>query len=399
MNRAGTTCPVPGKTWEGSGGEVRLGPRRFACLALLVLALVGVEAGAGYTTIVDNGPSDNRVDVVFLGDGYTAADLGAGSYSAHINATLDHMFSDGEEPFVRYRNFFNVHRIDVVSAESGADIPAEGIYRNTALDASYEGSSLAVSGPKADAAMAAGLQGAGFSAEIKLVTVNHTTYGGGAGAGGYAVYAGGSAYGSEAALHEMGHTFVSLADEYVTRDAAYTGPEPPEANITAGANPGHAKWAAWIGYTDPGHPGMGAIGLYEGARYYKYGLYRPSVSSKMRTLGQPFDAVSREQIILRIYERVDPLDRWLPNDSVVTDPAQLWVEVVDSDVIGVQWSVDGSPVQGATEQMFDLLRHGFPLLAWNTTTLVGAGFLIQIKAAGCARADDIRVEVFIGVSA
>ncbi|MFN7865130.1 MAG: M64 family metallopeptidase, partial [bacterium] len=95
--------------------------------------------GAGFTTIINNGPSSNRVDVVFLGDGYTSTDLMAGSYDSHVNTYVDYMFSNSlnSDPFYRYRNYFNIHKIDVVSNESGADVPPDNIFRDTALDASY----------------------------------------------------------------------------------------------------------------------------------------------------------------------------------------------------------------------------------------------------------------------
>ena len=88
-------------------------------------------------TLVDNGPSSNRVDIVFLGDGYTAADIAAGTYRNHVESMVTHLFADNQDPYPRYRNFFNVHMVEVVSPQSGIDNPALGISRNTALDATY----------------------------------------------------------------------------------------------------------------------------------------------------------------------------------------------------------------------------------------------------------------------
>ena len=213
---------------------------------IVLIALIGLAssiASAGYTTMVNNGPSSNRVDIVFLGDGYRAADL-TSVYPSHINAMLNHLFYDGQDPYPRYRSFFNVHRIDLVSNEAGADVPPQNIYRDTALDAKYyyDGVTdrlLYVNTSKAATALNTNLAGAPFSAEVKYITVNDTRYGGGGGT--YAVYAGGNSAATEIALHESGHSFNNLADEYVSYSGAYTGGEPSEVNVTK--NSSGAKWA------------------------------------------------------------------------------------------------------------------------------------------------------------
>ena len=117
---------------------------------------------------------------------------------------------------------------------------------------------------------------------------------------------------------------------------------------------------------------MSAVGAYEGARYYTYGLYRPTLNSKMRALGQPFNAVSREKIIRDIYALVDPLDAWRPNASPIaeTDPA-LWVDVVDPDVILVEWKVDGTVVPGASGESFRLADFG---VAAGTYTITARAY-------------------------
>lgn len=343
------------------------GRLRVACaLAGLVL---GVPAVADYVTMVDNGPNTNRVNIVFLGDGYTASQIES-TYVAHIDGMLKHMFDEGEDPFPRYRRFFNVHRINVVSAESGADVPPLGIFRNTALDASYyyDGVTerlLYVNSSKATSALNAGLSGANFSAGMKLVTVNDSRYGGGGGT--YAVFAGANGAAPEIALHELGHSFAGLADEYGDYSGSqtvYQGAEPSEPNVTK--DPSGAKWQRWIGYNQPG---IGLIGAYEGARYYNRGLYRPSENSKMRSLGRPFDAVGREEIILDVYRHIKPLDAFLANGSVVTDPDKLWVKTVDPSVIGTQWKVDGTTITGAIGETFDLRAFGFGAGNFTVTAL------------------------------
>jgi len=185
--------------------------------AATVSIVVGVPtiAQGAYLKLWDNGPSSNRVDIVFLGDGYTAADINT-IYNSDINSMLNWMFSGNENPYPRYKNFFNVYRLDIISQERGADVPPKGIFRNTALDASYyfDGVTerlLYINEAKANQALVDNLPDPSL-AEMRLVTVNDTLYGGG---GGYfSVYAGGNSNATEIALHELGHSFDGLADEY-----------------------------------------------------------------------------------------------------------------------------------------------------------------------------------------
>ena len=323
-------------------------------VGLFMAAPVAVQAIP--ITMVNNGPSANRVDIVFLGDGYTAADLNA-SYVTHINTMLTHMFNEGQDPYPRYANFFNVHRINVTSNEQGADIPLDNIFRDTALDASYyfDGVTerlLYIDETKSDNALAVGLRGASFGAEVRLVTVNDTKYGGGGGF--YAVYAGASSSATEVALHELGHSFNGLADEYGGDPNTYIGPEPSAINVTT--DPTGTKWAHWLGHSEPS---FGVIGAYEGAGYHDFGLFRPSVDSKMRSLDRPFDAISREKIVLDIYDWVDPLDSWLDNSAVLINPDHLAVDVIDPGVISVDWFVNGNQVGGAGDETFRLRDFGF----------------------------------------
>src|ERR1700694_4507697 len=103
-------------------------------LAVLFFALVPAAASAEpYETIVNNGDSQNRVDLAILGDGYTAAELQ--KYRNDVQTFVQGFFS--QEPFHEYQNYFDVHRIDVTSNQSGADHPERSVFVDTALDATY----------------------------------------------------------------------------------------------------------------------------------------------------------------------------------------------------------------------------------------------------------------------
>jgi IgA Peptidase M64 len=234
-------------------------------------------------TIQNSGASANRVDMVFLGDGYTAGEIST-TYNNHVNAYVNYIFGGTAltDPFSRYRNFFNIHVVDVVSNESGADDPSAGIVRDTALGASYRWDGvtqrlLYVTNSLADAQMSSALAGTGIVDEMRYVTVNSSQYGGGGGK--YAVYAGGNSSALEVALHEVGHSFAGLADEYGGTTSPYAGAEPTEINVSK--NSSGAKWAEWLGYVDPT---LGTVGAYNGGRYYDSGIYRPTDNSKMRSV-------------------------------------------------------------------------------------------------------------------
>ncbi len=294
-----------------------------------------------YNTIISNGASSNRVDMIFIGDGYQIGEINS-TYTTHINNTLGHFFASA--PLSRYSSFFNVHRVNVISNESGADKPLDGIYVDTALNASYSwGGSvercLYFDTGLANAAVASALAGTGIDTNdgMLLGTVNDSQYGGCGGQWG--VYAGANSAANEIALHEIGHSFANLADEYFYTNDHYSGPEPSQWNVTADPNSG--KWDRWLGYDDPDSD-IGPIGYYEGGRYNATGIWRPSDNSKMRALNRPFDAVGREKFINDIYLEVDPLDDWLDLGATgYVDPPELWVDTVDADVINVEWFVDG----------------------------------------------------------
>lgn len=335
----------------------------------------------GYSIVQQTGANANRIEMVFLGDGYTSGQLGT-TYLQHVGNLVSYLFDDSllTEPFGRYHNFFNIYAVNVVSNESGADKETPGKTVDTALGATFFADGvtdrlLDINVQLAGEALSIGLQGSGIVPDMKFVTVNTGVYGGAGGS--FATFAGGNASANELALHEMAHSFVGLADEYTAAGTGgqsgsdYTGGEPWQANVTK--SPTGEKWAQWVGYDQPG---IGVIGAYEGGMYYQTGIYRPSMNSKMRSLGQPFDAIAREQFVLRFYEIVDPIDS-ATAEGQLTDPAGLDVEVIDPAVIGLRWTVDGHVVSDAAVEHFDFAAfnvasgtHELSVLAYDATDWV-----------------------------
>ena len=296
-------------------------------------------------TVQQTGSSDNRIDVVIIGDGYTASEIST-VYAQHVDGLTAYMFNDSllSQPFGRYESFFNIYAIELVSNESGTDNRATGELRDTALDSFHDGDRLIIADSSlADEAVADALAGTGIAVDMRFMPVNTTLYGG---AGSfYPTFSAGNFWANEIALHEQGHSFAGLADQYFSA-GHWSGSEPSQPDVTTDAS--GAKWAQWVGYDQPG---IGVIGAYEGGLYNETGIYRPSENSKMRSLGQPFDAVGREQFVLEFYQFVDPLDAWLNNASTLTDVDELWVDAIDADIISVDWTINGTTYVDAGERI------------------------------------------------
>jgi len=308
---------------------------------------------ASVTTLLDNGPSSRRIDLVFVGDGYTAANLPA--YGTHVLSALNALLA--QEPFATYSTFFNVHRVDVISNESGVDNdPTQGIYRDTAMDMAFWCGGmerlLCVSVSKAFAYAASAPQ-----ADQVFAVANSTKYGGaGYTSSDLATFSGGNTYRSYLAIHELAHGLGNLADEYDYADGSrYSGPEiaGPNVSILDAASMAAAgtKWAPWLGASASGYDGP--VGAYEGANYYVYGIYRPSFDSMMRGINRPFNLPSAENLILEFYAIVSPIDTsGVVGGGPVDAYSVVYVDPVNpvGHSLDIQWSVDGTPVPGATQE-------------------------------------------------
>ena len=298
-------------------------------------------------TIIDNGPPENRIDVVFIGDGYTADQLDL--YAAHVETAVTGLFS--QQPLAAYARYFNVHRVDVISNESGVDEPAGGIYRDTALDMAFDCAGidrlLCINYSKAQEVADSAPQ-----VDTIIALANSTRYGG-AGYPGLATAAGANSWAVELVLHEYGHSFAHLADEYdYGGDTTYTGSEPGQPNVSiytaAEQFAQRTKWYRWLDLLN--------VDTFEGALHSRYGIYRPTYSSKMRSLGWPFEEVNAEQFIFAFYEYVSLIDDATPQSSEpLTAGTLLFADPVDptEQPLTIRWSVDGDDVPGADGPAFD----------------------------------------------
>ncbi|MFL6228624.1 MAG: IgA Peptidase M64 [Pyrinomonadaceae bacterium] len=187
------------------------------------------------------GDSATKVDFLILGDGYTAAEQG--KFERDARRLTEVLFSTS--PFKERRRDFNVWALAPAAFESGVSRPSGGIYRDSPVGAAYDafGSERYVL-TFDNRAFRKAAQFAPY--EFVEIITNSQTYGGGGIHNLYSTVAADSAWADYVFVHEFGHHFAGLADEYYTSSVAYlpsaTRVEPWEPNATALLNPGNLKW-------------------------------------------------------------------------------------------------------------------------------------------------------------
>ncbi|THA56623.1 M64 family metallopeptidase [Streptomyces sp. A1136] len=346
--------PGPEQGGEAGSGHIRV-PAAGRDKAPPKLSAAEREADGEVTKTVDNGPTADRLDVVVIGDGYTAAELG----KFHDDARQKWAEVTAVEPYATYRDLFNVWTVDAVSRESGVSgDPDAATTRDTALGSYFwcDGVErlLCVDQPKVDAYVAKAP-----AADLVIVLSNSTKYGGAGynepsptlGYEGISTASAGNAKSGQVAVHETGHSLGKLADEYFYPGTPgyeeYTGPETAESNtsvLTADRmRDARSKWYRWLGEPSPDG---GTVGAYEGGGYFVTGLYRPTDASIMRVLGKPFSLPGVEAMIAGFHRHAHILTPLTPTDRTLRtrDRAKVTVPRLtgpDGRQLVVRWYLDG----------------------------------------------------------
>ncbi|MFC7304369.1 M64 family metallopeptidase [Streptomyces monticola] len=301
--------------------------------------------------VVQAGPSDVKLDVVFIGDGYTAAQQG--DFHTDVRAKWSEMAA--VEPYASYEDLFNVWAVDAHSRQSGVSgDPTSDVRKDTALGSEFHCDGierlLCVDTNKVEAY-------ASKAADPDLVVVlgNSAKYGGAgyfditspSGYDGIATASSDHADSDQVAVHETGHSLGKLADEYWYDDGGtYTGPEPGDLNLTklsaAEMSAQKAKWYRWLGQPSPDG---GTVGAYEGGGYHPRGLNRPTSDSIMRTLGREFNLPGREAMIAGFHRHAPVLSSTTPTDRRLRRTERVRVET--SGRAQLRWYVDGREVRRA----------------------------------------------------
>lgn len=242
---------------------------------------------AAVSKIYDGGDPATAVDLAFIAEGYRADEMA--KFRNDVKRMADALFS--EPVFSEYRNSFNIWAVEAVSADSGTDIPGKRSYVNTVLNSSFYTFDLDRYLTTQDI-KSVNDYAALVPHDNIIVLINSADYGGG---GVYNYYSGTTVdhpLSPVVLVHEFGHGFAGLADEYYSSEVAYEefyplSVEPWEPNITTMVD-FDSKWKKMIAEgtplpTPPEEKYKNVTGLFEGGGYSAKGIYRPEYDCRMKS--------------------------------------------------------------------------------------------------------------------
>ncbi|QOW11514.1 T9SS type A sorting domain-containing protein [Kaistella flava (ex Peng et al. 2021)] len=293
------------------------------------------------TAIFESGSRDKRINMVVLGDGFTAEQQA--DFIANATSLVNYVFS--KQPYAQYKNYFNVYAIKVISAESGVKHPG------TATDVTepiitvtnpnnFLGSSFDVGGThrclysnstnKVTNVLASNVP----DFDIAFILGNSTEYGG---CGGTYAFLSKHSQANEIVVHELGHSFGKLADEYWFSGSG----ESP--NKTQNSNIASNKWKNWSGTN-----GVGIYAYEENPNWF-----RPHQNCEMRYLNREFCSVCKQQLIERVHFLQNPIDSFTPsNTSAINLTGELTFSVNEilpvPNTLENTWSVNGSAISNTS---------------------------------------------------
>ncbi|MBQ1719478.1 MAG: peptidase M64, partial [Bacteroidales bacterium] len=238
--------------------------------------------------VLKGGDANRKVDIVIVPDGYTAAQMS--QFKKDCEKFKNEFFK--YEPYTSHKDDFNIHAVLAPSQESGVDEPCKGIWKNTIVSCSYWslGSEryLMTTDNKTLRDVAANAP-----YDQIYILVNSTKYGGGGIFNWYCTGVNSNKMAGKIIVHEFGHGFAGLGDEYVGgseyNDFYNLKLEPADPNVTTLVD-FDSKWKDMVEQGTPvPTPATSEyndkVGVYEGAGYLRKGLYRPMQDCLMNHFG------------------------------------------------------------------------------------------------------------------
>ena len=239
--------------------------------------------------LLKSGPSEECIDVAIVAEGYTAEEMDL--FLKDARTACDEIFR--YEPFSKHKNRFNVVAVMTESKDSGVSVPQDNEWRTTAINSNF----MTFYSPRYLTTNSVHLthdQLAGIAYEHLIILANIDTYGGGGIYNSYTLTTAHHPQFKPVVVHEFGHSFGALADEYFYDEPDHTAGtykldyEPWEQNITSLVD-FNSKWADMVKNkqeipTEPTEKREKnyTVGVYEGGGYMTKGMYRPAVVCRMR---------------------------------------------------------------------------------------------------------------------
>ena len=240
-----------------------------------------------YFDIVESGDPATNVDIVILPEGYSENEMGVFIHDCEIFAEILFSF----EPYTTYKDKFNIRGILAPSTDSGSDIPADTIWQKTIMNSSFYTFDSERYCMTYDNKSVRDLAANAPYDQI-YVLVNSPKYGGGAIYNYYSMSVNSNLQAAKIFVHEFGHGFAGLGDEYYNSKVAYNefyplNVEPWEPNLTTLVN-FDSKWNKLLDEdtpipTPPTEEYICKTGVFEGGGYAAKGVYRPAHNCLMNS--------------------------------------------------------------------------------------------------------------------
>jgi hypothetical protein len=200
--------------------------------------------------ILDNGPASQKLDIVILGDGYSANEME--KFRNDVKRLTDILLN--VEPFKSRKNDLNIRAIETPAAQSGVNKPHPGVFKRTPLSVSYgifDSERYALTFDNKTVRNIA----SEVPYDFMVILINEKTYGGGGIYNLYTTVSADNKFADYIMVHELGHHMGALADEYYTSSVSYEAQkitvEPWEPNVTALLDKDNLKWKSVV---EPGTP-------------------------------------------------------------------------------------------------------------------------------------------------
>ena len=263
------------------------------------------------------GTPEQAFDLVLVGDGFLASERT--DFLAAAQASADAFLS--VSPYGAYAALFNIYALFVASPEAGASHPSANVWVNNAFGTTFDYGGIARLAVADNDRVLAAVHAALPVADVAVVLVNDTQYGG---SGGPVPVVSVAPESIAILRHELAHNLAGLADEYTEPYPGYPSGD-AEPNVAAKKHLAPLKWGAWVAPETPiptsladATSDFAPVGAYEGARYKTTGMYRPAPHCMMRELASGFCPICAEALIVSLHARTQFLRDPLPLAGDVT---------------------------------------------------------------------------------